>query len=49
MPNQGPQTFLTVHKNGKWRQIPGWSFDDLALLTIINAHATHSGTKSNSY
>jgi len=40
MTNQDPQEILTVHKNGKRRQIPGWSFDDLARLKLIKANAT---------
>jgi hypothetical protein len=41
MTNQDPQTILTVYKNKKSRRIPGWSFDDLALLKSIKSNATH--------
>jgi hypothetical protein len=42
MTNQDPQTFLTarLYTNEKRRRIPGWSFDDLALLKSIKATTT---------
>jgi hypothetical protein len=42
MPNQDPQETLTASfsTNEKRRRIPGWSFDDLALLKLIKGTTT---------
>ena len=49
MTNQDPQRILTVYKNERRRQIPGWSVDDLTLLKLIKDTTTRLWQNRNPY